>query len=139
MGVQHPKRLRIYFMYDRNLLSKLSRCAWRVLSVYLRQFIPDDSAASGAAIAVQTFDEFQNFNPHLHAIASDGCFSDNGVFQVAPGSKPRDLEDFPAGTRDRRTIYTTVATAIADRLVYNSDVLIMEGPSYRKRMQSQAE
>ena len=28
---------------------------------------------------------------------------------------------------------TTVATAIADRLVYNSDVLIMEGPSYRKR------
>ena len=28
---------------------------------------------------------------------------------------------------------TTVATAIADRLVYNSEVLIMEGTSYRKR------
>jgi len=28
---------------------------------------------------------------------------------------------------------TTVATAIADRLVYNSQVLILEGPSYRKR------
>ena len=28
---------------------------------------------------------------------------------------------------------TTVATAIADRLVYNSEVLIMEGKSYRKR------
>jgi DNA replication protein DnaC len=28
---------------------------------------------------------------------------------------------------------TTVATAIADRLVYNSEVLIMEGRSYRKR------
>jgi DNA replication protein DnaC len=28
---------------------------------------------------------------------------------------------------------TTVATAIADRLVYNSHVLILEGPSYRKR------
>lgn len=28
---------------------------------------------------------------------------------------------------------TTVATAIADRLVYNSEVLIMEGNSYRKR------
>ena len=28
---------------------------------------------------------------------------------------------------------TTVATAIADRLVYNSEILIMEGPSYRKR------
>jgi DNA replication protein DnaC len=28
---------------------------------------------------------------------------------------------------------TTVATAIADRLVHNSQILIMEGPSYRKR------
>ena len=28
---------------------------------------------------------------------------------------------------------TTVATAIADRLVYNSEVLILEGESYRKR------
>jgi len=34
---------------------------------------------------------------------------------------------------------TTVATAIADRLVYNSEILIMEGPSYRKRMKTQAE
>ena len=34
---------------------------------------------------------------------------------------------------------TTVATAIADRLVYNSDVLIMEGSSYRKRKNNQAE
>jgi len=29
---------------------------------------------------------------------------------------------------------TTVATAIADRLVFNSQILILEGPSYRKRM-----
>jgi DNA replication protein DnaC len=28
---------------------------------------------------------------------------------------------------------TTAATAIADRLVYNSDILVMEGSSYRKR------
>lgn len=28
---------------------------------------------------------------------------------------------------------TTIATAIADRLVYNSEILIMEGKSYRKR------
>jgi DNA replication protein DnaC len=31
---------------------------------------------------------------------------------------------------------TTVATAIADRLVYNSQILILEGSSYRKRMKS---
>ncbi len=28
---------------------------------------------------------------------------------------------------------TSVATAIADRLVYNSEILIMEGRSYRKK------
>ncbi|MCP4756035.1 MAG: ATP-binding protein [Proteobacteria bacterium] len=28
---------------------------------------------------------------------------------------------------------TTAATAIADRLVYNSEILVIEGPSYRKR------
>ena len=31
---------------------------------------------------------------------------------------------------------TTVATAIADRLVYNSQILILEGSSYRKRMKN---
>jgi DNA replication protein DnaC len=31
---------------------------------------------------------------------------------------------------------TTVATVIADRLVYNSQILILEGSSYRKRMKS---
>lgn len=31
---------------------------------------------------------------------------------------------------------TTVATAIADRLVYNSEVLIMEGQSYRKKIKN---
>ena len=34
---------------------------------------------------------------------------------------------------------TTVATAIADRLVYHSEVLILEGPSYRKREKNKAE
>jgi DNA replication protein DnaC len=31
---------------------------------------------------------------------------------------------------------TTVATAIADRLVYNSEILILEGKSYRKRLKA---
>lgn len=34
---------------------------------------------------------------------------------------------------------TTVATAIADRLVYNSEVLILEGSSYRKREKNKTE
>ena len=47
-----PKRLRIYFMFDRKLLTKLSRCAWKVLNLYLTQAIPYDDAKAGAAVAV---------------------------------------------------------------------------------------
>ena len=88
-----PKLLRIYFMYDRKLLSKLSRCAWKVLSIYLQQTVSDKKATPGATIAVQTFGDFQNFNPHLHIIATDGCFSGRGTFQVGKTSHPQDLED----------------------------------------------
>ena len=59
-----PKRLRIYFMFDRKLLTKLSRCAWKVLNLYLTQAIPYDNAKAGAAIAVQSFGDFQNLHPH---------------------------------------------------------------------------
>jgi len=32
--------MRLYFMYDRRLLVKLSHCAWKVLSLYLKQGMP---------------------------------------------------------------------------------------------------
>jgi len=88
-----PKRLRIYFMYDRSLLSKLSRCAWKVLSIYLKQSVSDHNATPGSAIAVHTFGDFQNFNPHLHIIATDGCFTERGIFRVGRRPNPKDLED----------------------------------------------
>jgi hypothetical protein len=34
-----PKRLRIYFMFDRKLLAKLSRCAWKVLKKVLKLYL----------------------------------------------------------------------------------------------------
>jgi len=44
---------------------------------------PKAAAAPGVVIAVQTFGDFQKFNPHLHVISTDGCFSDNGMFRVS--------------------------------------------------------
>ncbi len=76
-----PKRLRRYFMYDRSLLSQLSRCAWKVSSLYLKQGVSLDDPEPGAVIAVQTFGDFLNFNPHLH-IATNGCFATDGGFMV---------------------------------------------------------
>ncbi len=70
----------------------MSQCAWTVLSGHLKQGAAFDDAVPGAVIAVQTFGDFQNFNPHLHIIATDGCFYGNGGFAVGPRPNPSDLE-----------------------------------------------
>jgi len=88
-----PKRLRIYFLFDRKLLAKLSRCAWKVLKTYLAQGSVCNKASPGAVVAVHTFGEFQRFNPHLHVIATDGCFSDIGIFNIAPTAKTADVQE----------------------------------------------
>ena len=80
-------------MYDRKLLAKLSQCAWNVLSMYLKQGSPDDNAVPGAVVAVQTFGDFLNFNPHLHIVATDGFFDGDGNFISGPEPEPKDLED----------------------------------------------
>ena len=86
-----PKRLRIYFLYDRKLLAKLSICGWKVINAYWKSAVPHGDAAPGASIAVQTYGDFLNFNPHLHAIVSDGCFLEDGSFSVAPKFMATDL------------------------------------------------
>ena len=74
----------MYFLYDRKLLAKLSKSVWNVITAYLKSTVSDDDAVPGASIAVQTYGDFLNFNPHLHAIVSDGCFLKDGSFQTAP-------------------------------------------------------
>ena len=87
-----PKRLRPYFMFDRKLLAKLSQCAWRSLSDYLKCSITSNDARPGAVVSVQTFGDFLNFNPHLHIIATDGCF-DGENFIVGNEPIAQDLEE----------------------------------------------
>ena len=80
-------------MLDRSLLAKLSQCAWRVLNLYLKQAVPYEDAKPAAVIAVQSFGDFQNFHPHLHVLAADGCFYNDGAFMVCPPPKTADLEE----------------------------------------------
>ncbi len=75
-----PKRLRIYFMYDRALLGKPSACAWNVTSAFLKSAVPNDGAVPGASIAIRNRGDFPDFNPHLHAVS--------GVFLAQPPLKP---------------------------------------------------
>ena len=88
-----PKRLRIYFMYDRTLLSKLSLCGWKVLNAYLKQAVPKAGAKPGATITVHTFGDFQEFHCHLHVLATDGCFYGDGSFMAIPKPDAMDLEE----------------------------------------------
>ena len=88
-----PKRLRIYFLYDRKLLSKLSRCGWKVIRTCLETTSFDEDAKPGASIAVHTYGDFLNFNPHLHAIVPDGCFLGDSDFRMAPMITGKDLSE----------------------------------------------
>ena len=57
------------------------------------QTVAHDDAKAGAAVAVQSFGDFQNFNPHLHVLATDGCFYGNGSFKACPTPQAKDLEE----------------------------------------------
>ena len=86
-----PKILRRHFLYDRKLLSELSRCVWKTLKLYLKSFVPQKDAVPGAVIAIQTFGDFLGFNPHCHVLCTDGCFMGTGSFRVAPLFGRKDL------------------------------------------------
>jgi hypothetical protein len=88
-----PKILRRYFLYDRNLLSELSRCAWETLKLYLKSFVPSKDAMPGAVIAIQTFGDFLGFNPHCHILCTDGCLIGTGAFRVAPVVVRKEFEE----------------------------------------------
>ena len=96
-----PKILRRYFLYNRKLLSDLSRCGWESLKEFFKETVPEKDAAPGAVIAIQSFGDFLGFNPHLHILCSDGCFYGEGLsactaragmFRVAPRFETKQLE-----------------------------------------------
>jgi len=88
-----PKILRRYFLYDRKLLSDLSRCEWESLKTLYTAGKRDPKTVPGAVVVIQTFENFpQGFYPHLHILVSDGCFHANGMFSVSPAVDIKALE-----------------------------------------------
>ena len=87
-----PKILQRYFLYDRKLLSELSRWGWEALKAFYTSGARDDKAIPGAVIAIQTFGDFLGFYPHLHILVSDGCFHANGMLSVSPSVDTKALE-----------------------------------------------
>ena len=70
-----PKRLRVFFRYDRKLNSILFRAAWGALS----QVLGIDERELAAIFTVQTAGQVLNYHPHLHGLLADGYWKD-GVF-----------------------------------------------------------
>ncbi|MEA3232252.1 MAG: transposase, partial [Thermodesulfobacteriota bacterium] len=84
--------LRRYFLYDRKLLTGLSRCGWEALKAFYATGVGDSKAVSGAVLAIQTFGDFLGFHPHLHILVSDGCFHKNGMFSASSTVNTNALE-----------------------------------------------
>jgi hypothetical protein len=55
-----PKILRRYFLYDRDLLSDLTRCAWESIKLFLQETVTEKNPIPDAAIAIQTFGDSPN-------------------------------------------------------------------------------
>jgi len=60
--------------------------------VFFQEAFPHGDAMPGAVIAIQTFGDFLGFNPHCHALCTDGCFGGKGLFRVAPRFGPEGLK-----------------------------------------------
>ena len=74
-----PKILRIYFLFNRSLLKELSRISWEVIKDYYKSTCRKEGTPAAVAV-IQTFGDYLSFNPHMHILAADGCFGDDGFF-----------------------------------------------------------
>ncbi len=52
-----PIMLRIYFKYDRSLLTGLCQCAYRSLLIFLREVVGLKNGVPGVVMAIHTFGE----------------------------------------------------------------------------------
>ncbi len=97
-----PKRLRVYFRYDRSLIKHLYSAAWNAWRETIVEAIPDSQPA--AIMALHTAGDLLNFHPHIHSLCLDGGINDDAGFQsVASASlmpyvgsllPPRDSRSF---------------------------------------------
>ena len=53
-----------------------------VIGDYYRSTCIKDGGNPAAVAVIQTFGDYLSFNPHMHILAADGCFSGDGFFYV---------------------------------------------------------
>jgi hypothetical protein len=75
-GFTLPKRLRVYFRYDRSLNNILFQAA----ATAVHSVLGSDTQIPALILTLQTAGEALNFNPHLHGLLASGTFDASGKF-----------------------------------------------------------
>jgi len=75
-----PKRLRLYFRYDRRLLADLARTAARAITDVVRVSTGEPEGAPGLILALLTFGQDLTFHPHIHVLATEGLVRPDDTF-----------------------------------------------------------
>ena len=80
-----PRALRGLFERDRKLLALLSQTAYASILQTFQALFDRDDVRPGCVVSLQTFGGYgANFNPHAHALVSDGVFTPEGEFLPLP-------------------------------------------------------
>ncbi len=77
-----PKRLRIYFKFDRRLFSLLYRAAWETWTEWVDGVLP--GAKPAAVLALHTAGALLNWHPHIHGIFLNGGILPDQSFVELP-------------------------------------------------------
>jgi ribosomal protein S27E len=79
-----PKRLRVFFKFDRRLLGDLCRSALPALNRYF-EIVTGRALRLGVIAVLQTFGDRINLHVHLHFLVTEGGVDAAGVFHKIPG------------------------------------------------------
>ncbi len=80
-----PKALRRLFLRERRLLGLLPRCAAEALTRCWRAVLDRRDGVPGVVASIQTFGGFgANWQPHVHALVTDGLILPGGEFVPLP-------------------------------------------------------
>jgi len=80
-----PRVLRGLFERERSLLGLLSQTAYASILKTFQALLARKDVRPGCVLSLQTYGAYgANFNPHCHALATDGAFSPGGEFLPLP-------------------------------------------------------
>ena len=88
-----PRALRGIFERERSLLGLLARAAFDVARKAFGTFSRNPDARPGMVASIQTFGSFANFNPHIHALVTDGLLLPGGEFIPLPHLDEKVLDE----------------------------------------------